>query len=147
MLIEFLQPMDRKKKTSRISKVVFEEVEKALISPEDKIQGYLVLKVEKSLGTLELAELAIVVIARDAVLATPLNVERHQVHAGEALAALLKQMVRHLRRDLGVDRLHRRHEQAAQHVVNNFRLHGDVGVVEVLSEREEAGRPLLQHGV
>ena len=35
------------------------------------------------------------------MLAAPLNVERHQVHAGEALAALLKQVVRYLPRDPG----------------------------------------------
>ncbi len=81
------------------------------------------------------------------MVAAALNVERHEVHAGEALAALLKQVVRHLLRDPVVDRLHGGHQQAAKHLVNDVLLHGDVGVLKVGAQRQEARWGAFEHRV
>lgn len=82
------------------------------------------------------------------MVSSPLDVEGSEVHAGDGSLPVLEKVVRHLLRDEGVQRLHRRVHQADQqlvhysHVEKEVRLEEGVTQLDTRLQDAERGRHL-----
>lgn len=87
-------------------------------------------------GLLQVTERSVVIVRRQSVIATPMNVQGYQVDAGVRNAALLEQVIGHLAGDELIQGLHRRGHQAAYHLVDHVLLEEHVRIEETVAQQD-----------